>query len=156
MRTVTGVNSQNVQLTPPANPGASLGQAAYQNIWIWAPTVDGWYNVVAAGPCVIEVHQRFHCDDSPSSSCRGSALCPCSESCTVNPVDFGNGPKQYCATQFATFSQRAGVPTDVIDLRTQDIIDPGCKPCSLEMGGSAVVTVTDADGHSASEMVTVQ
>jgi murein DD-endopeptidase MepM/ murein hydrolase activator NlpD len=42
------------------------------------------------------------------------------------------------------------------DMRSQAIIDQGCRPCSVEMQGGASVTVTDSAGEVVSAAVTVQ
>jgi len=44
----------------------------------------------------------------------------------------------------------------ILDVRTQQMIDAGCKPCAIEMQGGATVTVKDAAGDEVSTNVMVQ
>jgi hypothetical protein len=45
---------------------------------------------------------------------------------------------------------------ELVDVRTQQQKDAGCKPCALEMKDGATVTVTDAAGTSVETTVTVE
>ena len=45
---------------------------------------------------------------------------------------------------------------EIVDGRSQEMIDAGCRPCALEMQGGATVTLTDSTGAVVDTMVMVE
>lgn len=153
--TVTGVNKQNVQLKPPTNTGSGVAGVAY----------DKHGSVFTTG-CVefTNCSQRvdYGCNNqvlgapnpaghgphpgAPIGLCAGVVFGSpqCLPLCNCVPCDCGNGSFDAANRFGASF-----------DLRTQEMIDAGCRPCVVEMQG-VTVTVTDAAGASATNTVKAQ
>jgi hypothetical protein len=155
-------DTKSALLTPPPNLGNVFAEA-YRKFWVWgAPPGEGCGDgcYLISGCRLQVVVQGYQCNDAPATSCGGAGgIAPfpsCIGACTTQDIDLGNGPKQYCASQFATFTNCAGTPDEIVDLRTQSMIDAGCRPCEVEMQGGAIVTVTDSEAQSAGTTVMVE
>ncbi|MBI3932228.1 MAG: hypothetical protein HY317_02335 [Acidobacteria bacterium] len=103
----------------------------------------------------LEAHLHI-CDDGIAGACFGNIPKPLGGGdCTADPV----GPATCGWTVWVTTAcppQRMCDGTFFqCDQRTPAMIEAGCKPCSLEMGGGSVVTVTDAAGVSVTAPVAV-
>lgn len=154
--TITGVNKQNVKITPP-NSGGFEGQIAYQLVIRICKNFNG--ACVTENNCS-DAHTNFTCDGvqfgggtscnpgSPPISFVESLPCACGQLPACFPLpDCG-------AVVNDAFVNANGF---VFDRRTDAMraADSTCKPCVLEMQG-VTVTVTDAAGAAATTSVTAK
>jgi hypothetical protein len=143
-----------VKLSPPVNvnPGSSPGVAAFK----WAAK---YCSALGFNDCVC---QMFDCAGNALNACEGIG---CSDALPVGCGCAGGTDSCTLYSDGATSPGCAGLPVFnppcsglpalhyTKDLRTQNMKDNGCKPCSAEMNG-AVVTVTDSLGNSVARSLT--
>src|SRR3990167_1636435 len=132
-----------VSLSRPSNAGSATAGTAFESAFC--------ANQPAA--CLTSGTLIFsgNCDDSSTCSAQFvGTCCPQVARCDSSSSDCGD-LSTVCAD--CTTSTPSVGDGDMVDCRSQAMIDAGCEPCHLMKG--AVVTVTDATGVSVSKTITV-
>ena len=147
--TITGGSLEKFSLAPPANTGSAVAGTAYKKDGkadsSFCFDSGSTFAVIEYGcdgleeiPCN-QVAPNI-CPDTPPRVCAGGAFPGFSGDCPPACTNCGG---------FCSCVEKLG---RVCDVRTQTMIDNGCKPCTVEMS-RVVVTVTDALGTSVSKTV---
>jgi len=173
---LSGVNNQNIRLKPPPNPGGGVGGIAYAQGGMDRFCGNTPNLCKDGGPtqgCAASAHARlFGCQDQDLGPAAMSWACgnfwsmhATFQTC-FDPSQFSHTRRDTCSMHIGncngkTYSQKCegtGILlfTDIVDRRSQSMINAGCKPCNLELKDGATVTVTDAAGNEVETTLTVQ
>lgn len=147
VRTVTGVNSQSLMLRAPSNPHPEVQGIAYAR---------NLSQLTTAACTVDRLGYSLHlCDGSffrYDSVYVGSLAGVSGGDVVCRDVTCGDNSLPICnLPDWGPLAQSTG---QVWDLRDQDMINQGCRPCAAEMH-DVTVMVTDSNGASVNTTITV-
>ena len=162
--TPSGGNNQNAVLTPQLNvPGIAFVRIGYgAGLDCTTPSQTGIvsYNC-ASQPWPASVGPSCTTDWDCGSECgpgqAGLAVGTCGPLVCQDQLAQCGPP--WCAGNAAVYLENNPEAGVIVDVRSQQMIDAGCGPCSLEMQGEGTVTVNDSaqpTPASASTRVTFQ
>lgn len=162
---VTGSNSQFARLVVPENAGGNVAGLAYK-------LMGANRRCDTPDPCSpaegqVLITDDYNCNGASASNCQRNSgpgtYCVCASAGVALSCP-GGGSANYCGSALPGVNAPVvgcgiGCPPTittgfVCDLRTQSMIDQGCRPCALFLG-NAVITVSDAKGQSISRTLSV-
>jgi hypothetical protein len=163
---VSGLQQENAELTPKTNSGSAVSGGAYAKSACFDQGGHAEGGITHIG---IWTESRFGCNDG-LIGCFETQPLLCTptvfyfndlfENCENHlghPVQGNCSGVVTCGLSFKEHSQRCTLAKSkggFCDLRTPGMSSQGCEPCGVQFGQTAVVTVSDSRGKSASAVAT--